>query len=48
MKAQGLFEEVHDEVGDIIVAKVNLTRVKQLLDPDRIALMELITKQKAK
>ena len=44
MKARGLFSAVNDEVGEIIVADVNNERVKQLLDPDRAALGELINK----
>ncbi len=43
MKARGLFSEVNDEVGQIIVASVNVERVKQLLEPDRVALGALIT-----
>ncbi len=43
MKAQGLFSSVNDEVGQIIVATVDAERVKQLLDPDRVALGALIT-----
>jgi isocitrate/methylisocitrate lyase len=42
MKARGLFSEVNDEVGEIIVADVNKERVKQLLEPDRVALKALI------
>ncbi|MBX3187824.1 MAG: isocitrate lyase ICL2 [Labilithrix sp.] len=42
MKARGLFSAVNDEVGEIIVADVNKDLVKQLLDPDRVALKALI------
>jgi len=42
MKAHGLFSDVHDEVGDIIVAEVNAAGVKALLAPDRKRLRSLI------
>jgi isocitrate lyase len=42
MKAHGLFSDVHDEVGDIIVAEVNAEGVKALLAPDRERLSSLI------
>jgi isocitrate lyase len=42
MKAHGLFSDVHDEVGDIIVAEVNAAGVKALLAPDRERLTSLI------
>jgi isocitrate lyase len=48
MKARGLFSEVNDEVGQIIVASVNAERVKQLLEPDRAALGALITEAHAR
>ena len=48
MKARGLFSEVNDEVGQIIVASVNAERVKQLLEPDRVALGALITEGHAR
>jgi isocitrate lyase len=44
MKAHGIFKDVHDEVGDIIVAEVNPDTVKALLAPDRVQLQELINK----
>jgi isocitrate lyase len=45
MKSHGLFSEVHDEVGQIIVAAVNDARIQELLQPDRVALMRLIEKR---
>jgi isocitrate lyase len=42
MKTHGLFSDVHDEVGDIIVADVNAEGVKALLAPDRECLTALI------
>ena len=42
MQARGLFTAVNDEVGEIIVADVNKERVRQLVDADRTALVELI------
>jgi isocitrate lyase len=42
MKAMGLFDEVNDEVGEIIVADVNTARVQELLDPDQVGLRKLI------
>ncbi len=44
MKAHGIFSEVADEVGQIIVADVDAARVANLLDPDRAALKDLIAK----
>lgn len=44
MKSHGLFREVHDEVGQIIIAEVDPTRVAALLDPNREALLSLIKK----
>ena len=38
MKAHGLFSDVHDEVGQIIVAEVSAEGVKGLLAPDRARL----------
>ena len=46
MKAQGLFAEVHEEVGQIIVAKVEATSTNNLLDPDLVALHKLIAESK--
>lgn len=45
MKAHGIFSEVNQEVGEIIVAEVNRSRIEELLKPDRIALRKLITKE---
>jgi isocitrate lyase len=42
MKTHGLFSDVHDEVGDIIVADVSPENVKVLLAPDRKRLEDLI------
>ena len=44
MKDHGVFSEVHDEVGHIIAAKVNIERIKELLEPDQKALAGLIAK----
>ncbi len=44
MAGQGVFSEVHTEVGDIIVAQVNAERIKELLASDRVALEGLIAK----
>jgi isocitrate lyase len=41
MRKQGLFSNVAEEVGEIIVADVNAARVKELLAPDRAALTAL-------
>ena len=38
----GLFDEVNDEVGEIIVADVNTARIQELLDPDQVGLRKLI------
>ena len=40
----GIFESVSDEVGEIIAAKINADRIKELVDPDGAALTALITK----
>ena len=45
MKSHGIFSDVYQEVGEIIVADVNQTRIDELLAPDRKALTRLITKQ---
>ncbi len=42
MKTHGLFTDVHDEVGDIIVADVSPKNIKALLAPDRALLGDLI------
>lgn len=45
MKSHGIFSDVYQEVGEIIVADVNQPRIDELLAPDREALTRLITKQ---
>ncbi len=45
MKELGIFHQVRVEEGCIIVASVNLERVKSLLNPDRIDLKRLIGKR---
>ena len=45
MKSHGLFSDVHDEVGHIIVADVDASRVKVLLKPDGHDLEDLICKR---
>jgi isocitrate lyase len=45
MKKQGLFRLVNVEVGEIIVGDVDLDRVKELLAPDRVALLKLVQMQ---
>ncbi|MEE6177344.1 isocitrate lyase ICL2 [Mycobacterium sp. 050134] len=45
MKSHGIFTEVNQEVGEIIVAEVNRPRIEELLKPDRVALRKLITKE---
>ena len=42
MKGHGLFSDVHDEVGQVIVADVNASGVKDLLAADHVRLHELI------
>lgn len=44
MKELGIYNEVNTEVGEIIVAVVNLDFVKELLNPDKIELKKLISK----
>jgi len=44
MKNHGLFRDVHNEVGHIIVAEVNEERVAELTQPDHVALQKLIDK----
>lgn len=46
MQAQGLFSDVHEEVGQIIVATVNGESVAKLVEPDSDDLVALITKRK--
>jgi len=45
MKTHGLFSDVHDEVGDMIVADVSAEGVKALLAPDREHLNALIQRK---
>jgi isocitrate lyase len=45
MKSHGIFSDVHQEVGEIIVADVNHERIAELLAPDRKALQRLIRKE---
>ncbi|MGH3579887.1 MAG: isocitrate lyase ICL2, partial [Mycobacterium sp.] len=45
MKSHGIFSDVHQEVGEIIVAEVNHPRIQELLAPDREALGRLIRKE---
>ena len=42
MKARGIFTNVREEVGEIIVADVNAAGIERLLAPDRVALRALI------
>ncbi|MDY6997514.1 MAG: isocitrate lyase ICL2 [Actinomycetota bacterium] len=45
MKSHGIFSDVYQEVGEIIVADVNQPRIDELVAPDREALTRLISKQ---
>jgi isocitrate lyase len=45
MKSHGIFRDLHQEVGEIIVAEVNHPRIEELLAPDRTALWRLIRKE---
>ena len=45
MRTHGLFSDVHDEVGDVIVADVNTEGVRALLAPDRDRLNALIQRK---
>jgi isocitrate lyase len=45
MKSHGIFSDVYQEVGEIIVADVNQPRITELLAPDRVALQRLINKE---
>jgi len=42
MKAMGIFEEVNEEVGQIIVADVNAARIQELLASDGVELKKLV------
>lgn len=44
MKKHGIFTEISTEIGEIIVADVNPDRIVELLEPDRVALQNLIEK----
>ncbi|MBT8216251.1 MAG: isocitrate lyase/phosphoenolpyruvate mutase family protein, partial [Acidimicrobiia bacterium] len=45
MKAHGIFTDVHDEIGGIIVAEVNPVRIDELLEEEGTALQRLIEKK---
>jgi isocitrate lyase len=45
MKSHGIFTNVHQDVGEIVVADVNQPRIDELLAPDHEALMKLIRKE---
>jgi isocitrate lyase len=45
MKSHGIFRDVHQDVGEIIVAELNQPRIEELLAPDREALGRLIHKE---
>ena len=45
MMAHGIFSNVNQDVGEIIVADVNQDRIAELLAPDRAALQKLIRKE---
>jgi isocitrate lyase len=45
MKSHGIFSNVYQEVGEIIVGDVNQPRIDELLAPDREALKRLIAKE---
>jgi isocitrate lyase len=45
MKSHGIFSNVYQEVGEIIVADVNQQRIDELLATDRAALKRLIAKE---
>ena len=45
MKSHGIFRDVHQDVGEIIVAEVNQPRIDELLASDRAALGRLIRKE---
>ena len=45
MKSHGIFREVNQEVGQIIVARVDEARVARLLAADRVELGKLIRKE---
>ncbi len=45
MKSHGIFRDVYQEVGEIIVADVNHERIEELLAPDQKALQRMIRKE---
>jgi isocitrate lyase len=45
MKSHGIFRDVYQEVGEIIVADLNHERIAELLAPDHKALLRLIRKE---
>jgi isocitrate lyase len=45
MKDLGIYSNVNTEIGQIIVATVNHQRIAELLNPDRVALRQLIEKR---
>src|SRR3954451_2092395 len=45
MNSHGIFRDVHQDVGEIVVADVNHERIEELLNPDRQALQRLIRKE---
>lgn len=45
MKSHGIFRDVHQDVGEIVVADVNHERIDELLAPDGGALQRLIRKE---
>jgi isocitrate lyase len=45
MKSHGIFRDVYQEVGEIIVAEVNHPRIEELLASDHAALMRMIRKE---
>ncbi|MDT7759823.1 MAG: isocitrate lyase [Mycobacterium sp.] len=45
MKSHGFFSNVHEDVGEIVVADVNQPRIDELLAPDQVALKRLIRKE---
>ncbi|MFY9918780.1 MAG: isocitrate lyase ICL2 [Mycobacterium sp.] len=45
MKSHGIFRDVRQDVGEIVVADVNQPRIEELLAPDHAALMRLIRKE---
>jgi isocitrate lyase len=45
MKTQGIFSEVSNDIGEIIVADVNHPRIEELMAADGVAMQKLIRKQ---